>query len=293
MLEFNEITFNLKEEINRRLSISNFMGCQFSFTCQYIYRIYYRTKVAFIDDFVIFRNESNGKYFYLYPAGSGDIEKAIKEIINDATSSETPFAIAGIDTPSKEILEKFFSDVFEIKYDRDNCDYIYNADDLINLSGKKYHSKRNHLKQFEKAENGCSFEPITKDNISLCKEVFHRWLEEKEGDFAMETSVIDECIENFTELGLVGGLLRGNCGICAFTLGNRLNSNTFVTHIEKSLSDCKGSSAAINNKFAKYACKDYKYINREEDMGIEGLRKAKLSYKPAILLDDYTAFYKG
>ena len=177
----------------------------------------------------------------------------------------------------------------------DSFDYVYLTENLINLPGKKFHGKRNHIAAFMR-ENEWSYEPITADNLDECRAMNAEWERrnrEKDPE-AMddELDAINISFENYFDLGFVGGLLRANGEVVAFTFGEEMNSEVFCTHIEKAYADVRGAYPMINREFAANALSQYKYINREDDTGSEGLRKAKLSYCPDILLEKYMARVK-
>ncbi len=186
-------------------------------------------------------------------------------------------------------LEDLFPGKFIIEEDRDLADYIYKSEDLINLSGKKYHGKRNHIKRFK--DNNWSFETLTDENMEDCLEMNRQWCvlndcgmdESKKAEFC----AVKQSFKYYKELGFFGGLLRVDGRVIAYTMAERLNSNTVNVHIEKAFSDIQGAYPAINHEFVFNMASEYEYVNREEDLGIEGLRKAKLSYNPAILLSKY------
>ncbi|MEG1436658.1 MAG: phosphatidylglycerol lysyltransferase domain-containing protein, partial [Oscillospiraceae bacterium] len=164
------------------------------------------------------------------------------------------------------------------------------------LPGKKFHSKRNHISNFEKTYDW-SYEEINKENMQECIEMNRKWEAENKmrnpDGMNKEELAIIRAFDNFDELGFKGGLIRANGEVVAYTMGERLNDNTFCTHIEKAFADIRGAYPIINREFAKNTLTEYEFVNREEDMGIEGLRKAKLSYNPVYLVSKYRAVYEG
>lgn len=203
----------------------------------------------------------------------------------------------------REKVEAMFPGKFEFEPLRDSYDYIYLTENLINLPGKKFHGKRNHIAAFVR-DNEWSYEPITADNLDECIAMNAEWERrnrEKDPE-AMddELDAINISFKNYFELGFVGGLLRANGEVVAFTFGEEMNPEMFCTHIEKAYADVRGAYPMINREFAANALSQYKYVNREDDTGSEGLRKAKLSYYPDILLEniwqgsrnDSISFYK-
>ena len=180
--------------------------------------------------------------------------------------------------------------MFEIEHVRDFSDYIYSSENLINLSGKKFHKKKNLINKFMREyENRFEYRDITSNDRNVILEFNKLWCENNaskdEEDMAAETRAIELAMDNFDALCLKGGMILVDNKIIAYTLGSEINKETFGIQIEKALSEYSGSYQMINNLFAKNNLHGYKYINREEDLGIEGLRRAKMSYNPAIIED--------
>ena len=171
-------------------------------------------------------------------------------------------------------------------------DYVYESEKLATLSGKKLHGKRNHINKFKQVNEDWSYEKITKENIEECFQMALQWRIEN-GCEADEEKNAEMCVtlnslRLYEELELTGGLLRVNGKVVAFTLGEEVSDDTFVVHIEKAFAEIQGAYPMINQQFVEHECMKYKYINREEDTGAEGLRKAKLSYRPVFLVEKGT-----
>ena len=198
----------------------------------------------------------------------------------------------GLTNEEKEKIEVTFPDEYVFYPSRNSFDYIYRVSDLAGLSGKKYHSKRNHISFFKKTYNW-SYEEMNSENLHECMAMNEKWFSlnvDKDPDgIDAERAVLNLCFDNFSKFAFVGGLLRVDGEVVAFTFGEKLNDNTFVTHFEKAFADIRGAYPMINNQFALNTLKEYEFVNREDDIGSEGLRKAKLSYYPEILLEKFTA----
>lgn len=179
---------------------------------------------------------------------------------------------------------------YTITEDRNNSDYIYSMESLRDLSGKKLHAKRNHIHQFM-AQYGDSYEyvTITPDMADECIDVYNEWYSEKDPEDRdiTELFAIKTLLKYMDELGIRGGGIRIDGTLAAFTLGQKLNDSMALVHIEKADSRIVGLYTVINNLFVKNALGDVTHVNREEDMGLEGLRKAKLSYYPAYMIDKF------
>ena len=189
------------------------------------------------------------------------------------------------------LIEQAMPGFFRYERDPNNDDYVYSTYDLINLEGKKYHQKRNHINRFLKNYE-YTYESIDDSNIEECIAAEIEWLKGKEPDRSLqdEKIAIMEALNNFDQLGLKGGALRIDGKIQAFSIGDLLNPEMVVIHFEKANTEYHGSYAMINQQFAANCWKDIPYINREEDMGIPGLRKAKRSYHPIKMVEKYTAY---
>ena len=211
--------------------------------------------------------------------------------VTNLSKSFDSFQLHNITKEDFARLDALYPGRFDIRYERDYADYVYEADKLAALSGKKYHSKKNHVNKFMSLYPDWSYEPITKDNIEECFQMALRWRElngcEADEEKHAEICVTLNFLRLFEELQMRGGALRVNGEIVAFTVGEAvgMRQDTLVVHIEKAFSEIQGAYTVINQQFAIHEGKDFQYINREDDVGQEGLRKAKLSYKPVFLIE--------
>lgn len=291
MLDYEYLKITDKEWVDELLSYSQFKNCDYCFGNIFLWGDIYSYKAARYKDFLILKSDNEKYTHFSFPAGRGDLKEIIDLFIDTAHSEKKPLLVSALTEERAEVFNDLYGDNFEVRANRDYSDYIYLRDNLANLPGKKYHSKRNHISYFEK-NNDWQFEPIDNANISDCADMLDKWLSlsEKGDDLSDEKRCILNAFEHYEELGLDGGLIRTQDGVVAFTMGERLNDNTFCTHFEKAYSSIRGAYPIINREFARYLS-DYKYINREEDLGDEGLRKSKLTYHPDILLNKYSAFF--
>lgn len=296
MLDFLKIKLSDKEWIKPLISVSDFNGCHQNFTNLFSWADAYNYRAAKIDNFCVVKADYETDYpYYIYPTGSGDIAPVIEKLIKDAEINNHKFTMAGLQKENVDELERIFPGRFVFTPNRDIFDYIYSIDKLVSLSGNKLHSKRNHINYF-KQNFKWSFELIDDSNICECWNMTLDWCIKNgckdDPELSEEFCSVRKCYKNFDELGLEGGMLRADDKIVAYTMGEILNSNTYVIHIEKAFNDVRGAYQMINQQFAAAVKQNHPhiaYINREEDMGYEGLRKAKLSYYPDILLEKYTA----
>lgn len=290
VLEFKVPQMEDKEWIDPLLQMSDYMGCGYTFGNIFSWKENYNAMVAKEDDTLFIKSGSDDDFSFAYPAGKFDIKKAFDIMINYCCQKNVGFSLYGVTEEQKSEIEKVFPGRFEFEPDRSFFDYIYLSKNLIELAGKKFHGKRNHISKFNRLYTNWKYERINGDNLNDCREMAKKWFEKeipaKDG-IEPEIKALELAFDNFEALGYVGGLIRIDGEVAAFTMGERLNSNTFCSHFEKALPEYIGAYTVINNEFAKNELSAYKYINREEDMGIEGLRKAKLSYNPDILLEKY------
>lgn len=199
-----------------------------------------------------------------------------------------PPVFKGISGPIKAAFERCTG--YGLTEDRNNSDYVYTMESLRDLAGKKLHAKRNHINQFM-AQYGARYEyvKISGDMMDECVDVYNEWLSEKSPDEtdSMELCAIKTLLTHMDTLGIRGGGIRIDGRLAAFTLGQKVDDNMAVVHIEKADNGIMGLYTVINNQFVRHELTDVRFVNREEDMGIEGLRKAKLSYYPAYMIDKF------
>ncbi|MBR6669262.1 MAG: DUF2156 domain-containing protein [Ruminococcus sp.] len=296
MLQFRDIDISDKVWIDELLRKSDFMGCEYSFANNMAWKRLYDSKITRYKDFYIscaFNTDDNIPSF-TFPAGSGDYKDVISQLRAFSESIGKPLKLWGVTRNGVDILNEYFDNQFTCSLDRDSSDYIYSTEKLINLKGKKYHKKRNHLARFNEYE--WKYSPITEkdfdDCILFCTHTYNEKNAVESHSGIAEQFAINTYFNLFSELELKGGIIRINNEIKALTIGEKLNSNTFCTHIEKADSSYQGVYVGICNEFAKSAAVGCEYINREEDLGIEGLRRSKLSYYPEFILEKYEVIFK-
>jgi hypothetical protein len=260
---------------------------------RFLYESEYATEDGFL--FVRFYVEEKGRKHlaYMLPVGNGDLKTAVKRLENDAESMGDPLLILGITPELKTEINALFPDSFTYIAERDYFDYIYLREDLATLKGKKFQSKRNHINRFKKRYE-YAYIPICQDIIPQCMEVERIWCkanfnENDKEDLAYEHRSMTFSMNHFEELGLSGGAIVVDGKIIAFTYGSPINSQTFGIHVEKADIHYEGIFSVINQEFASRIPVQYLYINREEDLGIPGLRQSKQSYHPVILLEKNAA----
>ena len=293
MISFKDITLADKDTITSFTMKSDRRNCDLSFSNLCSWRFLYDTKFAVVDNFLVFKFWAGEQLAYMMPIGTGDLKAILRKLIEDADKEKQSFCMLGVCSNMRVDLETTLPSQFVFTEDRDYADYIYLKSDLSTLKGKKFQSKRNHINRFRNTYPDYEYTPITPDRIQECLDLEAEWCkvnncDQQEGT-GNERRALIYALHNFEALGLTGGILHVNSKIVAFTFGMPINHETFGVHVEKADTNIEGAYAMINYEFTNRIPEQYIYINREEDLGIEGLRKAKLSYQPVTILEKYMA----
>ncbi len=293
MFDFRTIELADQQWIENCLKESDFMGAEYSFVNNFAWQRFYEIKICRYKDFYILCYTKNGLEFNL-PAGKGDYALLIKEMRKYAKENGTNLIINAVSDENLSIFEENFAGEFEVRFNEASCDYIYKVENLAKLEGKKYAKKRNHLKKIQ--NYNYSFEAMSEKDFDDCQafaaELYNNDVSTDEiTSKVVEQLVINTLFTNFRQLKLYGGVLRVDGKVEAFTIASRLNSNTIDVHIEKANTEILGAYPAINNEFMKLVQDEFFYANREEDLGLEGLRKSKKSYYPEMLLRKNTIVF--
>ena len=289
MLEFKTITIADKNKIEEFIPDSCKQICDFSFGNVFSWGIAENTKIAEKDGFLFLRSRFNGVKSYAFPWGKGDIKNALNILREDAKERNAHFSFYCLSEEQVNVLRDIYGESFIFEEQRDFFDYVYLSEKLSSLSGRKLHSKKNHVNSFLKKYN-YTLEELSESNLKECLDFSHVWHKNGPRNVKLdeEMIVIEKAFANFFELGLYGALLRVDGNIVAYALGEPMaDGKTFCTHFEKASPDFPTAYAAINKLFAEKLESKYYYINREDDAGSEGLRKAKTSYKPEYLVKKY------
>lgn len=292
MIEFRQILLEDKEWIDKILASSDFRGAEYCFTNLFIWEEVFKSKIGRHKDFLLFNSGVGEETRYLFPAGEGDLKEVISLLEADANERGVPFKMIGLPPEAKSRVEELFPGKYSFVPTRNSFDYIYESEKMISLSGKKLQSKRNHLNRFLELP-GWIYEDITSENLTEVREFTIKWCIEngcKDNQSKMwEICAVNKALSNFPELKLKGGLIRLNGEVIAYSAGEQINSDTLIVHIEKADANIRGAYQAINREFAIRHASSLKFINREDDAGEEGLRKAKESYYPAFMQEKYAA----
>lgn len=248
-----------------------------SFVTLYLWDKYYNLHICEEDGFLFIRFTIDGKNQYLFPMGEGDVKKAFEKVM----AQEEKVTLRFITDMQKEFVEENYPNEFNFTLREDLCDYVYETEKLMTFSGKKLHGKKNHVNFFEKTY-AYSYETVdSKTAIEECKPLLLKWVDDKTKNLnPIEHDAMEKLFDNYDLFNLTGAVLRIDGEIVAMTFGERLTCDTVLVQIEKAREDIRGAYPMICKKFLENEWSDTTFVNREEDMGLEGLRKAKESYCP-------------
>ena len=302
MLNFFKLTLDDIYRLKPYFNYSSNQTCDNTVGGTFMWRDFFSTEYALFNDTLIFKVKyfQRGTAFSLPLGDEKNLPASIEEITKYCRFTGTPLVFCMVTEENIKILKNFF-DKIEIYQEINWSDYLYKAEDLIYLSGRKFNGQRNHINYFKKTYQDYLFEKIDCNNVNEVKEFYAAsdLIDSKStAIFIEEQNKTFEVLENYGTYGLLGGLLRVNGAIIGFAIGE-ISKNTLYVHIEKANSQYRGAYQILVNEFAKrYASKEseeseesngIEFINREEDDGDEGLRISKLSYHPCGIIEKYTA----
>ncbi len=294
MLQFQRFHLSQRDDYNQILFSVPPRGCEYSFANLYLWG---RQEAVFTQGCVALFSHFYGRSVYPYPLGPGDRKAVLEAILQDARERGIPCRLTGLTETDRQELEAWFPEQFYIRSSRDSFDYVYSIDDLADLRGRKFQKKRNHTNRFRAEHPDYTILPLTPCNLAPARHMVNDWYatrmrEDPQGDYLLENIALARAFQNYQALAMEGILLMDGGQVLAVTLGSRLSENTFDIHFEKAREDTDGAYPVVNQEFARYLRLKYpelRYLNREDDMGLEGLRKAKLSYNPHHQVEKYTA----
>jgi len=294
MIQFERLVPERKAELDHYLMTCGQRGCEYSFVNLYLWG---RQTAAVVDGYLVLFSHFNGHSVYPFPVGKGDIRPVLDAVIADSKERGIPCRFTSLNQADMELLEAYYPGKFRFRCDRSDFDYVYSIDDLADLKGRKFQQKRNHVNRFEAAYPDWRVEKLDSSTMDDARALVEHWFTHKqeapEMDMGLEKLALRRAFEQFRELGLEGLVLYADGAPAAVTLGSRLSPDTFDIHFEKAREDVPGAYGAINRAFARHLREKYpelRYLNREDDLGLPGLRKAKLSYNPAFLVEKCWAY---
>jgi len=292
--KFKELSLEDKSLFDRMFTQYPPQISEFTFTNLFIWRNAYQIEISRLQNFLCLFAKKGNHPFFFPPIGEGEMIECCRVLLRWMKEKGVSPKMTRV---SEEIISHFDwgAEGFAVTYDRDQSDYVYLLEDLAQLQGRKYHRKRNHIKRF-KERYPYQYVPLVPELISECLELQTAWCDLKHCDadlsLANEFSAIREAFIHFEALGVKGGAILINEKVEAFTLGEPLNRETIVIHIEKANPDFDGLYPTLNQAFLEHHWTGYTYVNREQDLGEDGLRKAKESYFPHHMVNKYTLTLK-
>lgn len=267
------------------------MGNDLAFANIYLLREKYKTQVAVQGGF-LFRHYGGHSRFqgYAFPCGLGDVAWALQQIEDDAAVRQRPCRFCLLTETEAALLQQLRPDTYDYTTDPGDADYIYHRSDLAELPGTIFHKKRNHIARFCRRYTNWHFEALTEDTLSDACAVAEQWYTAREDEspsLLHEQNAIRAALNHMHELSLTGGVLYVDDRAVAMTLASFISPDTADIHYEKCLPEFRDAYPIINREMAhSLSCK---FINREEDLNLPGLRQAKLSYRPTLLLRKFNA----
>lgn len=291
-IEFHRVSLEDRDKVLKYLELNPYCNCDFSFGNLYNWGFYYNTEIAFHKDMMVvrFQSDNGEREAFLMPIGIGDPVEVLQDMEHTINLNGQNLTLMAVQESALELLHRTYPENLHIIKNRDNADYIYDRESLATLAGKRLQSKRNHVNKFKRLYPDWQYEEINHSNAQECIALQARWFGETDQreELQEENRMVNTALHEWDQIGLRGGCIRVDGEVIAFTLGMRINPHCFGVHIEKADTAYDGAFAIINQEFAKRLPEHYLRINREEDLGVPGLRKAKLSYKPMKILDKHT-----
>jgi len=290
MIDFKEVELSDKVWIDPLLSLSDYRGAEYCFTNLFVWRNVYHTRTVKWNNFLLIRTGSEDKPVDIFPGGAGDVKSIMELLLTNAKEEKRDFRMAGVAAEQASQLKHLYPGLFEVTPTRNSWDYIYKVEDLSDLHGKRYQPKRNHIARFAELPDW-RYESIDQQNMPECIEMNRVWCQQMgcadNKSLHHETCAVEIGLHNFDALCLEGALLRVSGKVVAYTMGEPLNSDTYIVHVEKAFPDIRGAYPMINRQFIRDRGASFIYVNREDDAGDEGLRTAKNSYHPALMVEKY------
>lgn len=297
MIQFKAIELSDKAWIDAFVRAEDSRSADFNFANMFMWDSSYRQLVADLGGRMVAKPKYMQQPFFAFPIGAGDLKTAIKQLCGYSAERGFPFCVKGVTAQHREQLGALFPGQLRFTEDRDHFDYVYLAEKLATLSGKKLHAKRNHINRFVETNGDWHFEAMTSAHLPACRAMLEEWIRQYRESgapmdgIAEEHAAIERAFAHFDALGLEGGLLYVEDRLIAFTVGERISSDTYNIHFEKAYSDIQGAYPMVNREFVRQILDRHSgivYVNREDDMGLENLRRAKQSYYPEFMVEKFS-----
>lgn len=295
-MDWKAISIDDKELFDRYLAANQPEASDYTFTNLFIWHFSRAIHFAVVDDFLCVRVTYPGKEpLAMMPVGAGDPAGVFDALVEDFRGRGLVFRMRGITRDMVERIERARPGRFAFAPEPDRFDYVYSVEELIRLEGNRFKSKRNHINIFKQTYD-YRYYPLLPDLLKDVAESEIEWCKKRDcesrEDLENEKKGILEAVTHYDTLCFHGGVLKVDGRTVAFTFGEPLTKDTVVIHIEKADPDVRGAYQMINQQFLENEFPGMAYVNREEDLGIEGLRKAKQSYNPVKMVEKFTAEVK-
>jgi hypothetical protein len=292
---FQPLTVADKQLIQSFTLKSSFRSCYLAFASLYCWSGFFNTEFAVEGGRLFLRYMFDDEYVYFTPTGNDGNDEPLRQMLHEATNGDRPFSLQCVDAATCKSFDAIMLEKFEWNVNRDSSEYLYLRSDLENLAGKKFQPKRNHINQFLRTFPDYEYLPLTPEIMPECMALERQWRKNAEAHEpfeAIETidaehNALTTAFEHFAELDLIGAAIRANGKIVAFTYGAPINDEVFDICVEKADISILGTYPVINQQFVRRLPSRFIYINREEDLGVPGLRKAKLSYNPVEMVEKF------
>ncbi|MCL1791817.1 MAG: phosphatidylglycerol lysyltransferase domain-containing protein [Peptococcaceae bacterium] len=296
-ISFQDITMIARDEIEAWTAPWALRSSESNFSNLFIWQPFCQTSYAFVDNVLLIRFHCRRDEEFLLPplpaAPNHPYHHALSLALEYFSTRGKRFIMRGITPEFRERMEKTMPGRFLFTRERDCDDYVYSADKLASLRGNKYHAKRNHINKFHSLYS-YEYEPY---NVSRhaeeCLQLNTLWHQNKNDEtqelMTRDHDAAQRCLLYADQLNMQGAVIRINGEVQAYTMGNQISPDTALIHMEKANAQYHGIYPLINQLFVQNTFSHLTYINREEDLGLEGLRKAKLSYHPEFLIEKYKA----
>jgi len=283
-MTFHQLSLPDRETMQAVTLSSGRRNCNYSFANLVGWQFLFNTEVCVLDSAVVLRYTFDGRWAYMVCTSEALSMELIEALLDDCNGDLT---LIGLED-SQVVQYSPFS--FSVEPVRDRYDYIYRRADLATLHGKHLDAKRNHIHRFRAKHPDFEYRPLTPELFDECRRLTEVWQKEKNENgnrnetIDAEYRVMETIFSSWDALGMIGGSIFVDGRMVAFTYGSAVTTDTFDVCVEKADRHVEGAFSIINQQFAEHLPEQYIYLNREEDMGIPGLRQAKLSYHPEILL---------
>ena len=281
---FHQLTLSDRESVQAISLHSGRRNCNYTFANLVGWQFWFNTEVCVLEDVIVLRYKFKDKRAYMVCTATDLTLELIEALLED---SQGDLTIIGLEDSQVQALDDFRSEfTIEVEPVRDLYNYIYNRSTLASLRGRRLNAKRNHINHFRAEHPDFEYRPLSPELFDECRHLTEIWQEEKEESETInaEKRVMETIFSHWDTLGMIGGSIFVDGCMVAFTYGTAITTDTFDICVEKADRHVEGAFTIINQQFAQHLPEQYIYMNREEDMGLPGLRQSKLSYHPEILL---------